>query len=58
MNDYKCWSKEVSTPESTKSVRVEEIDNGFIVTFCEYKNSDSENMKNLKEKSFTLKKIL
>lgn len=41
MNDYKCWSKEVSTPESTKSVRVEEIDNGFIITFCEYKNSET-----------------
>lgn len=45
MNDYKCWSKEVSTPESTKSVRVEEIDNGFIVTFYEYKNSDSDKRK-------------
>lgn len=45
MNDYKCWSKEVSTPESTKSVRVEEIDNGFIITFYEYKNSDSDKRK-------------
>lgn len=41
MNDYKCWSKEISTPESTKSVRVEEIDNGFIVSFHEYKSSEN-----------------
>lgn len=50
MNDYKCWSKEVSTPESTKSVRVEEIDNGFIVSFCEYKSS--ENYEKPKRKKF------
>lgn len=52
MNDYKCWSKEISTPESTKSVRVEEIDNGFIVSFCEYKNSNSEKYEEPKRKKF------
>lgn len=52
MNDYKCWSKRESTPKGEKSVEVEEIDNGFIITFCEYKNSDSEKYEEPKRKKF------
>ena len=32
--EYKRWSKSETTPDKTKTVKVEEIDNGFIVEFC------------------------
>lgn len=52
MSDYNRWSKEESTPKGTKSVNVEEIDNGFIITFCEYENTDGGEYKEPKRKKF------
>ena len=42
MSDYKCWSKRISTPEMEKTMEVEEIENGFIVTIYEHKNNSED----------------
>lgn len=34
--EYKKWSKSVSKNDFTKEIRVEEIENGFLVTTSEY----------------------
>jgi len=39
---YKTWRKSMSTPEMEKSIEVEEIDNGFIVTFRTYPMGEGE----------------
>lgn len=35
--DYKVWSKEIRTPDGiTKTLRVEEIENGFLITLSKF----------------------
>lgn len=39
---YKCWSKSVTKDEVTKTVRVEECENGFYICISEYGNKDGK----------------
>ena len=52
---YKTWSKREEINGITKSVSVEEVSNGYIITYCKYgKDSDDPNAEYMDE---TVKKI-
>jgi len=38
---YKRWSKEETSNGITKSVRIEEVSNGYIITYCKYGTDES-----------------
>jgi len=40
--DYKSWSKSARSDEWTKEIRVEEIENGYLVCLDQYGEKDGE----------------
>ena len=40
--EYKCWSKSVTKDEVTKTVRVEECENGYYICISEHGDKDGE----------------
>lgn len=39
---FKKWSKEETSNGITKSIRVEQVSNGYIITYCKYGRDDSD----------------